>query len=113
MELIISLNGTLRESFEKHLQSWNWQFWGQFKVATNNPNVIIAQKQEWKFDVKVCYAGSKNYDYFVLFTPFKGHEELFDKEPYLLESLAKDFVNFINVDYHRDVCDSVMCKLIR
>ncbi len=113
MQLIIRLNGTSREIFEKHLQSWNWQTWGWFKFAQNNKNVIIARKEDWDFDIRVCFMGNGDYDYFVQFTPLREREDLFEKEPWLLDSLVKDFAYFINVDYHRDIYDSVTCELIQ
>ncbi len=113
MQLIIKLNGTSREMFEKNLQNYNWQYFGQFQKATNNKNVLIAQKQEWEYDIKVCYYDNNNYDYFVLFTPLSDKQDLFDKEPWRLESLVKEFVNFINVDYNGNFCDKVECALIQ
>lgn len=109
MQLIIKLNGTSRKEFEYGLKSLNWQVWGWFRHADNS-DVIIAQKEEWRYDIKICYLGNEKYDYFVLFTPLQGYEELFDKEPWFLEMLVNDFMDFINVDYHNIYHNLVKCE---
>ncbi len=111
MLLIIKLKNIDKEQFEKHLQSVDWHYCGWFKKGDNED--MIATKKYKEYYIQVCRAcSSADYDYLVYFTPNGGYDDVFNKEEFSPITLAEEFIEFINIEYHKEYkTDFIVCEL--